>query len=297
MNRYNTPLRYPGGKQKLSPFMLELMLENGIAGGHYAEPYAGGAGIAMDLLLSGSAEHVHLNDACRGVYSFWRAVVMQSEALCERIKCASLTVKEWRKQRAIYLAPASATTLELAFSVLYLNRCNRSGILKGGLIGGLHQSGDWRMDVRFPRNELIRRIEAIAAYRSRITVTNLDAERYIADAALRLPRHTLVYLDPPYFHKAQRLYFSHYQPEDHRRLAVVIQEKLPRRWVVSYDATPEITKWYRQRRALRYSLQYNAAKSYVGNEIAFFDDALALPSGSAHESVHKALKRGPPRLA
>lgn len=291
MNRYNTPLRYPGGKQKLSPFMLELMLENELAGGHYVEPYAGGAGIAIELLLSGSASHVHLNDACRGVYAFWRSVLDHPEQMCRRISLASLTIAEWRRQQAVYANASRADRLELGFSVLYLNRCNRSGILSGGLIGGLHQSGEWTMDVRFPRKELIRRIETIALHSSRITVTNQDAERYIHQVVPRLPRETLVYLDPPYFHKAQRLYLNHYQPKDHQRLAGVVQRNLARPWVVSYDAVPAIAKAYRGRRSIRYSLQYNAAKAYIGDEMIFFDDQLQMPANSSHASINRGLKR------
>lgn len=297
MNRYNTPLRYPGGKQKLSPFMLELMLENGLAGGHYVEPYAGGAGIAIELLLSGSASHIHLNDACRGVYAFWRAVLDHPEEICKRISLASMTIGEWRNHQAVYASASTADRLDLGFSVLYLNRCNRSGILSGGLIGGLHQSGRWTMDARFPRKELIRRIETIALYRDHITVTNQDAERYIHNVVPRLPEETLIYLDPPYFHKADRLYLNHYQPQDHERLAYVVQGRLRRRWVVSYDAVPQVAKAYRNRRAIRYSLQYNAAKAYVGNEIIFFDDRLHLPRVSSHVSIDQALRRLRPRRA
>ena len=289
MTRYNTPLRYPGGKQKLSPFMLELMLENGLAGGHYAEPYAGGSGVAIELLLSGNAAHVHLNDACRGIYSFWRAVLTRTDELCRRISRASLTVAEWRRQQAVFRNPREATLLDLAFSVLYLNRCNRSGILSGGLIGGLKQKSAWNMDARFPRNELIRRIEAVAMHRSRITLSNLDAEKYISEVVPRLPRHTLLYLDPPYFYKGQRLYLNHYQPDDHERLAQVIQERLHRPWVVTYDAAPEVAKAYKCRRSLRYVLQYNAAKTYLGSEIMFFADQLSVPKRSAHEGIHLAL--------
>ena len=46
-----TPLRYPGGKAKLAPFVKSLLAENALDDGVYIEPFAGGAGIAMQLLL------------------------------------------------------------------------------------------------------------------------------------------------------------------------------------------------------------------------------------------------------
>jgi DNA adenine methylase len=153
------------------------------------------------------------------------------------------------------------------------------------------------MDVRFPRNEIIRRVEAIAQHATKVTVTNLDAEEYISDYLPRLPKETFVYLDPPYFHQGSRLYLNHYQPNDHARLAKVIQSKLRRPWIVSYDAVPQVAKCYGQRRALRYDLQYTAADAYVGREVIFFSDQLNLPRRSVHEGIDCALLRRPKSLS
>ena len=49
---YYSPLRYPGGKGKLAPFMKMIIRKTGHSGGTYIEPFAGGAGIAIDLLLN-----------------------------------------------------------------------------------------------------------------------------------------------------------------------------------------------------------------------------------------------------
>jgi len=141
MSRYKTPLRYPGGKQKLAPFILEVMKENELVGGHYAEPYAGGAGVAIDLLLSGKVSHIHLNDTCPGIYAFWRSVLTQTEALCRRISRASMTIEEWRRHKEILSRPTEHEQIDVGFSMFYLNRCNRSGIISGGVIGGLKQGG------------------------------------------------------------------------------------------------------------------------------------------------------------
>lgn len=288
MNRYKTPLRYPGGKQKLAPFVAEIMIENDLRGGHYAEPYAGGAGVAIELLLNGIASHIHLNDSCSAVHSFWKSVINETEELCRRISRASLNVREWRKQQEILRNRAEHSVLDVGFSMFYLNRVNRSGILSGGLIGGLAQEGEWLMDARFPRSELIRRIENIARYKKNVHLRNWDAERFITTYLPRLPSESLVYCDPPYFEKADRLYLNHYQPEDHRRIAKVIQKiKLP--WIVSYDAAPDILKCYSRRRAFIYGLQYNALKAYVGTEVFFFSDKLKIGNRSAVKSIDTAL--------
>lgn len=287
--RNNTPLRYPGGKQKVAPFISEIVVANKLDGCHYAEPYAGGAGVAIELLLSGKSSHIHLNDACVPLYAFWRSVLVKTDEFCSRISRASLTVDEWRKQRDVLRDPRNASQLDLGFSFFFLNRCNRSGIASGGVIGGLAQTGRWKMDARFARKELIRRVELIGSKRSSITIKNLDAERFILDYVPKLPRRTLVYCDPPYFNKADRLYLNHYKPDDHARIARIIQSKLNRPWVVSYDGAPQVMSLYSKRSHFCYDLQYNAGSAYKGTEVFFFSDKVKLPSNSSVGFIAKAL--------
>jgi len=201
---------------------------------------------------------------------FWRSLLTNTEKFCRRISSASLTVEEWRRQREILLHPREFAQLDVGFGLFYLNRCNRSGIPSGGVIGGLKQDGPWKMDARFPRNELIKRIEAIASRGKAITMRNWDAERFLLEYVPKLPKKTLVYCDPPYYHKASRLYLNHYGPEDHARIARIIQHAVRRRWVVSYDGASEVMKHYSGRRSFRYDLQYNAGKAYMGTEVFFF---------------------------
>ncbi len=281
MNRHNTPLRYPGGKQRLAPFVIALLRINKLLGGHYAEPYAGGAGVAIHLLLSQHVEHIYLNDSSPAIYAFWRSIQRQPDEFCRRIAGASLTVDEWRRQRHILTHWKDFPQVDVGFSLFFLNRCNRSGIPNGGIIGGLKQKGPWKMDARFPRNELIRRVEAIAAKRERMTVTNLDAEVFIRSRVPKLPRKTLVYCDPPYFHQSNRLYLNYYKPEDHIGLAETIQEHLKRPWLVSYDNVPEIRKCYTKRRCVHCTVQYNAARAYTGTEVFFVCDRVKLPADAS----------------
>ena len=169
------------------PFIAEVMQSSGLAGGHYAAPYAGGAGVALQFLLGKVATRVYLNDLSKAVYSFWRAILTRTEEFCRRISTASLTVSEWRRQKDILARPRDHGQLDLAFSLFFLNRCNRSGIPSGGVIGGLQQAGPWKIDARFPRVELIRRVEAIPARKQAISVSNLDAGDFLA-ARERIPQ-------------------------------------------------------------------------------------------------------------
>src|SRR5713101_893183 len=176
MNRYLSPLRYPGGKAKLANFVKLLLRTNHLCDGHYVEPYAGGASVALALLMGEYVTQVHINDLDLSVFAFWHSVLNETEALCRRIRDTRLSVAEWRRQRTIQRCAGQVGLLDLGFSTLFLNRTNRSGIISsGGVIGGLAQDGEWRLDVRFPRAGLVARIEAIASYRDRISLYNADA--------------------------------------------------------------------------------------------------------------------------
>lgn len=289
-SRYKTPLRYPGGKQKLSPFLVEVLAANKMTGCDYAEPYAGGAGVAIELLLTGKVRKIHLNDSSRAIYSFWYSVINHTDEFCERIRSAKMAVTEWRRQKVILAGDESVSDLDLGFSLFFLNRCNRSGIPNAGLIGGLSQTGKWRMDARFPRSDLITRVRAIAAKKEFIALSNMDAERFVREKVSKMRKNTLVYCDPPYFNKASRLYLNHYKPDDHQRIAKVIQTELDRPWLVSYDGVPEILGFYAKRRYFLYDLQYNAAKAYKGKEVFVFSDDLDVPTRSILPAVDMGLQ-------
>jgi DNA adenine methylase len=166
----------------------------------------------------------------------------------------------------------------VAFAMFFLNRTNRPGIIhSGGMIGGNDQTGEWKIDARYNKPELIGRIEAIAAYSNRIRVSNKDAEAFLKTTLPSLPTKSLLYLDPPYFKQGQSLYENHYQAEDHVRLAGVFRKKLRRNWTISYDNHPQIRKAYRGCKKLIYSLPYSASRRYEGSEVMFFSDGLEVP--------------------
>lgn len=286
---FKTPLRYPGGKQRLTPFIKEILDVNEIDG-HYVEPYAGGAGVAIELLLTKRIQHIHLNDSYAGIYAFWHSVLNHNEEFCRRIISASMTVEEWLYRREIVRRLDTSDLLELGFSMFYLNRCNRSGVLSAGIIGGLDQTGNYKMDARFSRNDLIRRIETIGLFRQQISLTNFDAEFYIANYIPNLPQNCLVYLDPPYYNKASELYLNSYLKSDHARISNVVQNEIHHNWILSYDGVPEIIDLYDERRNFLYDLQYTAGKVYKGKEIFIFSDAINIPRQSSLKHVDKGIQ-------
>jgi DNA adenine methylase len=275
-----SPLRYPGGKAVLAEFIGATIEANGIKGCTYVEAYAGGAGAAVKLLLAGKVDRIILNDADRCVWSFWHSILYHPNAFIDRILSTPVTVEEWKKQRAIY-REQPRRILDLGFAAFFLNRCNRSGILtNGGVIGGLDQEGEWKIDARYNPDELICRILSIAALRDNITVCNLDAISFLRATVLPTKERSkfFVYLDPPYFVKGSRLYLNYYSPDDHAQLAAFLRRIRNVRWLVTYDNAPEIRALYGWRGEITdFFLQYSAASAKEGSEIMIASEGMELP--------------------
>lgn len=272
----DTPLRYPGGKSQLTPLVIEILADNDMFYGEYAEPFAGGAGLAMSLLLNDYVSKVYLNDIDPAIYAFWHSVINEPEALCARVDSATVNMSEWHKQREIFLDMTCASVLDKGFSTLFLNRTNRSGILRGGVIGGLDQLGTYKLDCRFNRTDLTRKIRRIAEYKDQIELTCIDAATFVKTIIPKTSAHTLVNLDPPYFGKGPELYTNFYQPKDHAALAAAVS-KIKRRWIVTYDDTPQIRALYREFPIFSSALNYSAQVKRVGVELLITDPDIKLP--------------------
>jgi len=284
-NKLYTPLRYPGGKAQFAPFIASLMRANGLSGGHYLEPYAGGAGVALELLFHGDATHIHINDLDPAVFDFWVSITHQPEEILRLLADTPVTMAQWHHWRGVLRGEIKVGQTERGFATLFMNRTNRSGVLKGGVIGGLTQGGTYKLDARLKKDVLAKRIEMIALHASSISVYNEDAHALLSRSRSFLPRQSLVYLDPPYYTKGQGLYRNYYELDDHQRIALLLQSKrfeVP--WVVSYDNVEEIQRMYQMSRSLSYGLNYTAQVRYVGSEVMFFRRGLEVPHDDLPQS-------------
>lgn len=274
---FYSPLRYPGGKAKLARFMEFIIKERGYAGGTYIEPFAGGAGIAVELLLRDVVSRIVINDYDKGIWSFWKAILTETERFISEIRTVPLTINEWEKQRAISFNYNKKYSFELGFATFYMNRTNRSGIIKGGVIGGLQQTGKWKIDARFNRESLISRIESIAFRKKDIRLYNQDITTFIEHYVPFYSETAMIYFDPPYFKKGKQLYMNFFEFEDHKRIERVIRNSVECDWIVTYDDAPEIREIYASYPVMSYDLNYSVSKKCKTSELMIFKSNISIP--------------------
>lgn len=271
-----SPLRYPGGKVKLYSYFVELIRINKLYDCVYAEPYAGGAGLALKLLAHGFVSKVEINDIDPAISSFWRAILNKTDEFCEKIDATELTVDEWRRQREVYQSGVAAGEFELGFAAYFLNRTSRSGIIEGsGPIGGYSQTGEWKIDARFNKKVQIDQIRQISSFRESITVTTANALEFCRERINEPGR--LFYLDPPYYVKGSKLYKNFYKHEDHKNIAAILIDNINSNWVLSYDYADPIVNLYKALQPTIYQLPYSAGPSVAGSEVIFSGSTLILP--------------------
>jgi DNA adenine methylase len=279
MPEHSSPLRYPGGKTALARLLGQIVALNKLGDCVYAEPYAGGAGAALSLLFAERVSKILINDADRCVYAFWWSLLKRPDAFLRLLDRTPVTISEWRRQREIYRS-SPRSRLELGFATFFLNRCNRSGIImNGGPIGGIKQKGKWKLNARYNKAELRRRIEKIVMYRERIEVFNLDALDFLRKIVMPLSTRlrVFVYLDPPYYLKGKLLYLNAYDHEDHVKLATFIRGRRDLKWLISYDNAPQIKRIYQGMRRRPFDLSHSAFEHRQGQELLIHSDRLIIP--------------------
>jgi DNA adenine methylase len=274
---FASPLRYPGGKGRLGPWLASVIEKNDLKGGWYVEPFAGGAGAALYLLLEGHVEHIVINDADPLIHAFWKSVVCETAAFADMIRRTPVTMRSRARFQAMVASPEGHSALELGFAAFFLNRTSRSGILAGGVIGGKEQAGAYKLDARYKSDDLIARVRAIGAKRERITVLGMDALDLLLDCSPGFPAKTLLYLDPPYYVKGSQLYRNHYQHADHEAIAHCAK-LAAHPLLITYDDVPEIRELYRGVKSSNFSLQYSTHRARpVASEVLFYAN-LQLPA-------------------
>lgn len=271
MSNFFSPLRYPGGKTCNYDFVVSLFEENNLQDVYYVEPYAGGAGLALKLLCTNKVSRIFLNDFDSSIYCFWNVILNYTDEFCSWIENVEVSVNNWKKFRDIHNNQNRYSDMEIAQSVLFLNRCNVSGVIKGGVIGGINQSGKYKIDARFNKKNLISKIYNVAEYKNKIELYHEDGIEFIKK--INFNHKLFFYLDPPYYNKGHKLYLNFYNHQNHRDLAFSIESLKKHNWIISYDNAEFIKELYKPFRKISYMLRQSTSNK-MGDEILIFDDKL-----------------------
>jgi len=282
--KWPSPLRYPGGKSEMSGLINQIRKLNGLGDRSIAEAYAGGAGASLTQLFLEETPHIYINDADPAIHDFWWSIVNSSTLFVKKLSKTRVSMAEWHRQRDVYNNAGRVSRLRRGFSAFYLNRCNRSGIIKnGGPIGGLDQSGEWTIKARFNKPALRCRCEKVAEYRDHITVSCLDGIDFISSLSLE---SIFFFIDPPYFEKGNTLYLNSLDSEYHASLADQLKSMQNASWILTYDDCPEIRRLYRGWSAIRsFSLRYSAAERRSGKEILITPKWMRLPESQESAAI------------
>ena len=264
-----SPLRYPGGKNCIFNFLSKLFYENNLIGIEYAEPYAGGAGLALHLLMEGYVSKIYLNDLDEWVYSFWYTILNDADEFCAWVRKVKVNVANWNYYKAFLQRTGDISCFERAQAFFFLNRTNMSGVIKGGPIGGLAQQGKYKIDVRFNREDLADRILNVYKLRSKIEVSQLDGIEFLGRMN-RKRRDIFIYIDPPYVIKGANLYANFYTQSDHENLSGMVR-KLRKKWLISYDKCDLIPRLYTDYSLISYRLS-QCTSNRIGEELLVFPD-------------------------
>jgi DNA adenine methylase len=133
------------------------------------------------------------------------------------------------------------------------------------------------MDARFERRPLAHRIEYIADFRHRVSVTQLDAREFLATLEPFATEH-LVYVDPPYITQGDDLYLDRLSYADHQAIASQLMSS-NLRWFMTYDVDERITdELYPNLRCAVFNIKHTAHYQHVGSEYAVYSDSLAVPN-------------------
>lgn len=276
-HRYLSPLRYPGGKARVAPYLAALIRAQSTRPSIYAEPFAGGAGAALRLLVDETVRSVRINDLSPGVAAFWRCVFHHTEQFAGLIEQATVDLDHWHQARHIFETPSDRDDLQLGFATFFLNRCNRSGILTARPIGGLNQTGKWKIDARFNKPDLAERVRRLGQYRRRVKVTQLDGREFMSEIE-SLGSQVFAYIDPPYIVQGEDLYLDSLSYDDHRLLADHLRD-CPTPWMLTYDVSERVTEeLYAGLRTARFDIAHTAQRQHIGSELVVFSPHLDVGS-------------------
>lgn len=283
MKRVTSPLRYPGSKVRITEMVAGLLERNLLVGSHIFEPFAGGSAVSLGLLANGFASAATWVERDPMIYAFWKMVKDRPEELIARMERGKITLAAWQRMQPFRKIdkPTKSNLADLGYAGLFFNRTCFSGILGAGPIGGMTQnSSSYKIDCRFNKRELTTSIRECSIIMKDVEVVFGDGIGYLRNNCLKMPPHSLVYIDPPYVTNGYKLYRYHFDKDDHTRLAEAVNDlRVP--WLMSYDNHNLIRDLYVGEQAKFVKTFQSLKSSRFVKEILLLSEDFLLPASDA----------------
>ena len=268
-----SPFRYPGGKGFLTPYLEDQIRQRfGANKPTYAEPFCGGAGSALNLLVDGSVGHLHLNDADYRIFSAWKAMIRETDRFLERLQNVKPNLETWEDSlQKLHEKPTSRYSFEVGFAAFFINRTSRSGVVLGsGPIGGYNQDGNWKIDARFNKAGLSERIRRIGNLSDSISLSCLDGLEFCRQLEKeKCLDATFLFVDPPYVHAGGRLYHDGMNLAKHDALAEWLLSGVAPHWLLTYDDHQVVRENFATMQEHRIQVRYSLGKRRLEKELMY----------------------------
>ncbi|QOT19275.1 DNA adenine methylase [Paenarthrobacter sp. YJN-5] len=284
-SRYASPLRYPGGKARMAPWLTDTF--EGLLGPMdveiWLEPFGGGAGAALTALCTGKVPEAWIVEANPALAAFWTTVMNDGPALAARVERTIPTLalfQESRENVGAALAGEHLNVFDLGLSAFILNRCSRSGMIlpSVGPIGGKMQAGQHTIAARFNAGALADRIRAVHALGDRFKVFAGDGISFLEDLPdSGVQDEVFCFVDPPYIGVGNDLYAVGMDDDLHQRLARALN-RLTTPWLLTYDAHPRVPLLYPGSHVVEFDIPHTAGSSRVGTEYLVLGPGMDLPA-------------------
>lgn len=262
--RYVSPLRYPGGKARMAPYLGEMFgVQSSLLDVEVlVEPFAGGAGAGLTLLAAGVIDSLWIGERHPALAAFWRSVIADAGQVADVVADLTPSIDLYRSSLDVLAAlddGAAVPDVDAGVAAFVVNRCSHSGIVhpRSGPSGGWQQRGRWTVASRFDPAALSERIGALGSITHSMRFYGTSAVEIIDGLdGSGIEHEVLLLVDPPYIGQGNRLYRHGMTGEEHAALARSLNTTSAR-WVLTYDAHPDVPETlYPQRRVLGFTTAY-----------------------------------------
>jgi len=268
-----SPFRYPGGKGFLTSYLDDQIRQRfGHKKPSYAEPFCGGAGSALNLLVDGSVSHLHLNDADYRIFSAWKAMLDETDRFLENLRVVKPDLTTWEESlQKLHEKPTSQYSFDVGFATFFINRTSRSGVVLGsGPIGGYNQEGNWKIDARFNKAGLSERIRRIGNLSDSISLSCLDGLEFCRQLEKeKCLDTTFLFVDPPYVHAGGRLYHDGMNLAKHDALAEWLLSGIAPHCLLTYDDHRVVRENFTTMQEHRIQVRYSLGKRRLEKELMY----------------------------